>query len=405
MNIIDADYILSPDELLVGKAIAFSDKIEAIESLETLKSSYPDAEVIQCPEHTLVMPGLINPHIHLEFSANKTTLAYGDFLPWLHSVIQNRETLINECNDACMQKAITLMLESGITTFGAISSHGMDLDAAANAPQNVIFFNEVIGSQAAMADALYNDFLQRLEASESVQREGFYPAIAIHSPYSVHPILVKRAIALSESKNLPLSAHFMESPAERSWLDESSGDFKPFFENFLKQSSAVTSSEEFLELFDGHPTLMTHVVHANDDELKTLSDNGHTVVHCPISNRLLGNGAIDLEQLESHKVSWVCGTDGLSSNYDLNLFEEMKIALFMHSETPLLPLAKQLIRSSTADAAKALGLNTGSIEVGKASDMLVLQLDHEPNEQLPLHLLLHRYPITSIYINGKQVKE
>jgi cytosine/adenosine deaminase-related metal-dependent hydrolase len=405
VTIIVPDYILTPDQLLCRQAIAFDRTIEAVGPLDELSARFPDASVEHLGEHSLVMPGLINPHIHLEFSANKTTLTYGDFLPWLDSVIKNRETLINGCAQECMQQAVDRMLESGITTFGAISSHGMDLETAAEAPQNVVFFNEVIGSQAVMADALYGDFLQRLEASESIKRDGFFPAVAIHSPYSVHPILVRRALELSRSRNLRRSAHFMESPAEREWLDTSSGDFKPFFENFLKQTQSVTTADEFLELFEGYPTMMTHVVHARDAELDALAKAGHTVVHCPISNRLLGNGAIDLDALEAHHVPWVCGTDGLSSNYDLNLFEEMKIALFMHSETALLPLATRLIERATKEAAAALDLETGAIETGKQADMLVIQLDHAANEQLPLHLLLHQFPINRIYINGNIVKE
>lgn len=404
MKIIYPDYILTPSTLLNGHAVAFDEYITDVAPLEELMKLYPDAEVVTLPENSLVMPGLINPHVHLEFSANKTTLTYGDFMPWLSSVIKNREDLIEGCGDECMRRAVEMMLDSGTTTFGAVSSHGFDLDAAEAAPQNVVFFNELIGSQASMADALYGGFLERLNASQTVTRKGFYPAVAIHSPYSVHPALIKRGIQLAKDKNLPLSAHFMESPQEREWLDKNEGDFKPFFGEFLKQTIAVNTAKEFLTLFDGCPTLMAHVVHADNEELEQLAENGHTVIHCPVSNRLLGNGAIDLDALEAHNINWLCGTDGLSSNYRLDLFEEMKIALFMHSEAPLLPLAQRLIKSVTINAAKALGLNTGAIEEGRAADMLVMQLDTKPDEQLPLHLLLHGYPIKSVYINGEKVK-
>jgi len=191
-----------------------------------------------------------------------------------------------------------------------------------------------------MADALFGDFNARLEASESVKREGFHPAVAIHSPYSVHPALIKRAIQIARTRNYPLSAHFMESPAERKWLDENEGDFKPFFKDMLQQEYAVNTSEEFLDLFDDVPTLFTHVIHANEKEYKKLKDRGHTIIHCPISNRLLGNGALDLDTIQEHGIKWLCATDGLSSNYTLNLFEEMKIALFMHKETNLIELVK-----------------------------------------------------------------
>ncbi len=404
MKIITPETILSTTEQLSGQSIAFDTHIRAIAPLDTLLKQFPDAEIVQVPEHALVMPGLINPHVHLEFSGNKDTLKYGSFLEWLYSVIEHREDLIEGCNEQCMQKACDDMLANGITTFGAISSYAMDLEVAAKAKQKVVFFNEVIGSQATMADTLYSDFLSRLEASQEVQREGFIPAIAIHSPYSVHPALIKRALEHAKNHNILTSAHYMESPAEKEWLENSSGDFQPFFKDFLKQEYAVNTSKAFLELFKEKPTLMTHVVQANDDELQQLSRDGHTVIHCPISNRLLGNGTIDLEKLERNGVPWIIGTDGLSSNYGLNLIEEMKIALFMHSSADLLSLAQKLITNATKESAKALQLNTGEISVGKEADLLVIDLESTPNEQLALHLLLHGYNIEQIYINGSAVK-
>ncbi|EQB35563.1 chlorohydrolase [Sulfurimonas hongkongensis] len=404
MQIISPNYILTPDKLLKNQAIAYDKTIHKIAPLHQLKELYPDAKVTQLQENSLIMPGLINSHVHIEFSANKTTLSYGDFMNWLYSVIENREELVGECDSACMSKALESMLDGGITTFGAISSHGMDLDACATSAQNVVYFNELIGSQATMADALFGDFISRLDASKAIKREGFYPAVAIHSPYSVHPVLIKKALEIVKSEKLKLTAHFMESDAERDWLDDSSGDFKNFFSKLLKQNANVSDASEFLEHFTAHSTLLTHAVKANEDELNSIATNAHTIIHCPISNRLLGNGALDLEALEAKNINWVCATDGLSSNYKLDLFEEMKVALFMHHKIPLLELAKKLILSVTKNAATALGLNTGEIKEGKNADMLVLDLEKKPNEELAIHLILHRYNISKIYINGKAIK-
>lgn len=404
MTVLIPSAILSPEGILANRAVAFDERIVAVDTPEALKAAYPDAEVVTTDAPTLLMPGLVNPHVHLEFSANRSTLRYGGFVDWLYSVIEHRETLINDCGRECLERTIDMMLENGITAFGAVSSHGMDLEAAAAAPQKVVFFNEVIGSQAAMADALYGDFLRRLDASKAVERPGFHAAVAIHSPYSVHPALIKRALRVAKDEGLVTTAHYLESPAERQWLDDNSGDFKPFFNDFLKQEYAVNDAESFLVLFEDVPTLMTHVVQANAEELKALSDGGHTVIHCPVSNRLLGNGAIDLDALEAHGIHWITGTDGLSSNYALDLFEEMKIALFMHRDAPLLPLAQKLLNSATVGAANALQLNCGEIAEGKAADLLWLELDHVPDAATPLHLLLQRYPLRRVYIDGNRVK-
>lgn len=404
MIIISPNYILTPDTLLENQAIAFDKIIHKIADLDVLKKEFPNAEVIKLDEHSLIMPGLINAHVHIEFSANKNQLSYGDFLNWLYSVIENREDLINGCDIDCMKKAIDAMLDNGITTFGAISSHAMDLDACANAKQNVVYFNELIGSQASMADALFTDFLARLDASKTITREGFYPAVAIHSPYSVHPILIKKALDIVKNEKLKLTAHFMESQAERNWLDSSSGDFKEFFTTLLKQEHSISDAKEFLSYFDEVETLFTHAVETNEQELQTLQEKHHTVIHCPISNRLLGNKTLNIKALNDKNIRWVLATDGLSSNYKLDLFEEMKISLFMHSSAPLLGFAKQLIKGATLNAADALGLNSGEIAVGKNADMLVLDLDTKPNEELAIHLILHRYNISKVFINGKLEK-
>ncbi len=402
MKIISPNFILVNDQVLVNQAIAYDKTIHKISTLEDLKTKFPHADVEVLQENSLLMPGLINAHVHIEFSGNKTKLSYGDFMSWLYSVIENREELMQGCDAKCMDDAIDSMLHSGITTFGAISSHGMDLQSCSDAKQNVVFFNEVIGSQATMADALYTDFLSRLDASKAVKREGFHPAVAIHSPYSVHPILIKKALEIVKNENLKLTAHFMESIAEREWLDSSKGDFQKFFKEFLKQDNAICDAQEFLSYFDDIHTLFTHAVQTSDDELNAIANKKHTIIHCPISNRLLGNQTLNIKELNDKSIPWIVATDGLSSNYKLDLFEEMKLSLFMHPSAPLLPFAKSLIHGVTKGAAEALGLNTGEIVEGKNADFIILDLDSKPTDELAIHLILHRYNISNVTINGKK---
>jgi len=164
VEIIQADYIYTPDGYERGKAVAFNSKILAIDSLDKLKSDYPKASVYCAKENSILYPGFINNHIHLEFSSNRTTLKYGDFIDWLGSIIEHRESLLNILSNQDMNLACNEMLESGVTTFGAISSFGSDLEVCQKTPQKVIYFNEVIGSEPSMLDTLYKDFLSRVEA-------------------------------------------------------------------------------------------------------------------------------------------------------------------------------------------------------------------------------------------------
>ena len=404
MKIVSAEWIFDGEELHRSKAVAFGSKIEALDSKERLHSLFPDAEVIDADSRSVLMPGLINPHVHLEFGANRTELRYGNFMEWLKSVIDRRDELVNACGARCYKEQMEQMLQAGITTFGAVSSYGLEMKACKAAPQRVVFFNEAIGSQPAAVDALYADFMQRLEESGRLDGERFIPAVAIHSPYSVHPVLVKKI--LSNIADMPLSAHFMESPAEKEWLESGSGPFKPFFENFLGQSTPLCFPEEFLQLIEGKRALLTHAVQADDNLLGMVADAGHSVTHCPRSNRLLGCGRLRLEKLDELHIPWLLGTDGLSSNTSLSLWDEMRAALMLHSRADADLLAKKLLCASTSTAADALGIETGRIRKGLHADIITLKLPAtvESPEDLPLQLLLHTEKAEKVYIAGERVR-
>jgi cytosine/adenosine deaminase-related metal-dependent hydrolase len=404
MTIISSTYVNIGNSFYENLAVAFSDTIVAIDSVENLKQQYPTANIHRTKKNSVLYPGFINTHVHLEFSANKTTLEYGEFMPWLHSVIENREELVGQCDNSVMEKACKEMMDSGITTFGAISSFGMELEACMKSPQKVLFFNELIGSNATTADMLYNDFLERLDSSKKC-KNGIIPAIAIHSPYSVHPIVLKRAIAIAKNENLPLSAHFLESQAEREWLEHSSGEFLSFFQKFFSTSHAVTTINEFMKSFDDVPTHFTHAVQATKEELDYLSKKGHSIAHCPRSNRLLGCGRLAIEELIELEMPFSVATDGLSSNNSLNIFDELRSALMLHHLGPIEKLASLLLEGITSKPASIFSLNSGKIEIGRDADFALITLPDKPSslKSIALQTILHTSSVDLLYINGQKI--
>lgn len=402
MQALKANYLFTSKGFMADQTLLFDEKIIDYGPHETMIEAYPELEYIETPKHNVVIPGLINSHVHLEFSANTDQLKYGRFLPWLYSVIKQRDTLINECGSACIEDAIEKMILSGTTTFGAVSSYGFEMKPCVQSDARVVFFNEIIGSNPAMADTLWTDFEARLNESKSYQSDRFYPAVAIHSPYSVHPILAQKAISLAKSGHLPLTAHLLESEAERQWLESSSGEFAPFFENFLQQKNSVTTVDEFITLFAQTPTLFTHATELKREEAQRLQKDQHTIIHCPISNRLLGNKLLNIKMLFEEKLPFICGTDGLSSNYSLNLFEELKASLFMHQDAELSTLALSLLHSVTTQAGAALNLPVGAFEKGNFADILIFDTKGEcPNsDDIAVHLILQNYALQTILIQG-----
>lgn len=402
MKIIQSDYIYTPQGYQENLAVAFSDTIKEIDTLDTLKNKYPEVEIIETAPNSVLYPGFINTHVHLEFSANKTSLKYGSFMPWLDSVIEHREDLVGACDNTVMKAECETMLRSGITTFGAISSFGNELEVCEETPQRVVFFNELIGSNAQYADMLYGDFIERLKATMSCEASSrITPAVAIHSPYSVHPIILQKAVNVAKEHTLPLSAHFLESQAEREWLEKGEGDFKTFFKKFFNTETPVTNIQEFMYAFDTYPTHFTHAVQANKNELDYLTQKGHSIAHCPRSNRYLGCGRLAIENL---KLPITIATDGLSSNDSLNIFDELRAALLLHNDIPIQTLATDLLKAVTSDAADVLGLNCGKIEVGKYADFALITLKETPKrpEEIALWSILHTKEVHELYINGEK---
>jgi cytosine/adenosine deaminase-related metal-dependent hydrolase len=402
-KIIIADYIYTPDGYVEGQAMVFDESIIEIGVPEELTVKHPDAEIIRAKPHTVIYPGFINTHVHLEFSANRTSLTYGDFMHWLDSVIEHRDELVQQCDDAMMEEATNEMLRSGITSFGAISSFGTELEVCKRIPQRVTFYNELIGSSAAAADMLYGDFLERLNNSLHTSSDDLItPAIAIHAPYSVHPVLLSKAVSLAKEKNLPLSTHFLESSHEREWLESHSGGFLGFFQKFFNADRAITSIEEFMSAFDNYPTLFVHCTQTTSYEREYLAQLGHSIAHCPRSNRLLDCGRLPIEEITA---PLSIATDGLSSNWSLNIWDELRAALMLHYSKPLNDMAEHLIQAITSDAAVAMRSDTGQLKAKMPADIAIITLPNRVSDtrNIALQTILHTNEVSSLYIQGRRI--
>jgi len=403
MKIVSCRYIYNNGEYLSDYGVAFDKKILKVAPLNELKNEFPDAEHIEYDKNSVLYPGFINPHVHLEFSANQATLNYGDFLEWLNSVIAHREELVSKLSSELIEQKAEEMLQSGVTTFGAISSFGAELEVCKNLKQRVIYFNEIIGSNPAAVDTLFEDFKERLRESIEAKSETFIPAVAIHSPYSVHPFLMREVLKIAKEQSLPTTAHFLESKAEREWLESGTGDFLEFFKKFSGTTQPLTTIEEFLKAFDKTPTLFTHAVQAKEEEIEYINSHKHSIIHCPRSNRLLNCGKLKIDNIKN-----LClGTDGLSSNYSLSILEELKIALFMHAELNIKELALKLIESVTKTPADALKLNIGELKPEYQADFAIFKLPEDLKKYddgyIALQTIINCQKAEAVYVDGEEL--
>ncbi|GMM10298.1 metal-dependent hydrolase [Campylobacter lari] len=404
MFIIAPKIILTCDDdfnILENKAVLFDDNILEINSLEILQKSYPQAKLIQIPKDSLLLPAFINPHTHLEFSANNGNLEFGDFLKWLNSVFNNREQLSQKAKEKLILQNIHKILKSGTATIGEISSFGSDLNPCVNSQARVIYFNEILGSNEAFLQEKQNEFLKRYETSLKFKNSKFIPAISVHAPYSTHPELAKFAIKLARENDHLLSTHFLESNHENNWLRFKKGGFKKSLAKFSKNPTPFYTPQSFLELFKDQRTLFTHCVYFKEWDL--LDKNLHSITHCAFSNKLLSKSTLKLKQALKNGVNIHLGSDGLSSNVSLSMLDEMRTNLLIHNDFELENFAKILLLMATNKTAKALNLNLGEIKKGKIADFSVFKLPNSTSlKQLPLQFILQCKEVSKLFIEGKE---
>lgn len=126
----------------------------------------------------------------------------------------------------------------------------------------------------------------------------------------------------------------------------------------------------------GENLFTAHAVWLNEEDLGILKGSGINVVHCPSSNMALASGFAPVKRLLDEGVTVLIGADGAPCNNNLNIFNELRHAAF------LMKLAsgagsvdcKKLVAMATIDAARALKIDreTGSIEAGKAADLVIM---------------------------------
>ena len=398
MRILKAKWVLVCDEnfkILKDGAIVFDEKIIEVCGFASAARKYPQAEILDF-SGDIAMPAFINPHVHLEFSANKGTLRYGDFLEWLGSVIASRQQLDAAARGRLILEQIAAMMRSGVGTIGEISSFGGEAEACAQSGIRTVFFNEILGASKDAAAENILKFKERFERSKALASSLFIPAVSVHSPYSTHPQITEFATRLARENGLAISTHFMESAYERQWLRTGRGKLKTWLSKF--NPAPFYSPQSFVAHFSGLRTLFTHCVWV--DDFSIFDPKLHSITHCARSNRLLSKRRLSFKKLLASGLNYNIATDGLSSNFSLSFLDELRANLMMHDELGLAELARALLLGATRNAAAALGLNLGELKKGKLADIAVFEGIECEQSQLALQLILQSKNAKSLFIEG-----
>jgi 5-methylthioadenosine/S-adenosylhomocysteine deaminase len=163
----------------------------------------------------------------------------------------------------------------------------------------------------------------------------------------------------------------------------------------------------------GPDMLLVHCVEASERDLERVRDTGTFVVHCPKSNAKLGNGTARIRDMHEQGVRVSLGTDSVASNNVIDMFEEMRAAIFQqrtHTGRIDSMTAAEAFKMATIEGARCLGLEDqlGSLDSGKRADFAVIDLSSLATQPVydPVESMVYsasRADVRSVFIGGREV--
>lgn len=337
----------------------------------SVTSTAPDG-LAQDLGDVVLMPGLVNAHTHLEFSDLAAPLGQsGMSLPeWIPLVIGQRKRADADASSA-IAAGLAESLSAGVTTIGEIATAPSSAYQMPDARPATVLLQEAIGFSSQRIDSVYAELERRLTAAPM-------PAgVSPHAPYTVHPRLVERLVALTAARQAPVAMHLAESPQELELLATGSGPFRDLLhERSMWDAEAIRPGSrplDYLRLLDDAPRAL--VIHGNylaADEIDFIARRRETmsVVYCPRTHAWFNHPPYPLEAMLAAGVRVALGTDSRASNPDLSVLAEMRFAA---SRFPSVA-PREWLRMATTDAANALGLGdeTGNLAPGRRADLVAL---------------------------------
>jgi len=333
----------------------------------------------------VLLPGLVNAHSHLEYTALRGFLEDVPFFPWIRALTAAKASLTAQ--DWLWSARLGAMecAASGITTLGDNTDAGVTMRVLAESGQRGTVYQELFGIDdrepvGPVLDALHAKLAAHRQYASDRVRAGVSP----HALYTIRSALFAAIHEYVAANSLPTSIHIAESPAESALTELGTGSFAEMYarRGITWQTPHLTPTQyaESMKTL-GPETLAVHCVHQTASDIALLASAGAAIIHCPKSNAKLGAGIAPLSQwLKTDGLRVGLGTDSAVSNNALDLWEEMRFALLLQRaklEDVEAVTAAQVLHLATLGGAEAMGLSsqTGSLTPGKHADLIAVRLD------------------------------
>lgn len=354
-------------------AVTMDDSRKVIEnayvSIDKNKISYigterprSDFDTVIDGRNKVVMPGLINTHAHTAMTLLRSYADDMNLQDWLfNKIFPYEETLDAEKIALGSEIGIDEMLASGTTCF--CDMYFFEKETAKIAVQK--------GIRAVLAEGInFDGYEEKIRLMEELRAEfgdeellSF--AIAPHAIYTCSDKLLRDCADYAAEHNMMIHTHLAETQTE--------------FDDCMREHGMTpTEYMESTGIFKNR-TVAAHCVTMTDGDIEILKKHDVSVAHNVVSNLKLASGVAPIPKMIEAGVNVALGTDGASSNNNLDMFEEIKITGILHKGVTLDPTvldAWTVLKMATAGGAKALGFdNLGVLREGYLADMIVLDFD------------------------------
>lgn len=346
----------------------------------------------------IVMPGLINTHTHIAMTLLRGISDDVPLMEWLNEHIWPVEAHMgyNEILIGAKLGALE-MLKGGTTTFVDMYPYE---EAVAEA-------SEEAGIRAIVSPCAMDFRMPHFEEDWRAVQKRFSNSklvsmmVGVHAIYTCSPDNMKHAMELSEQFSTGIHIHHSETQDE---------------EKTVRERYNANPTEHLVNVgLIKRPTLAAHCVYMSDEDITTFAENHVSVAYNPQSNMKLASGIAPIAKMLDAGVNVSIGTDGASSNNDLDMWDEMRTASLLqkvNTMNPCVLTAYQVLQMATVNGAKAIGKEgeLGILQEGALADIILVDFEKPhlyPHTNLISELVYscHASDVDTVIVNGEIVVE
>ena len=340
---------------------------ERIAAVSSTRPQGPFAQEIDCGGNVL-MPGLVNAHTHIPMTLMRGYAGGCDLHTWLNDWIFPAEAKLDDrAVRAGADLALAELIAGGVTTIADMYMHTPAIAQAvlaAGISANLSCGGVYFGAPGDFSPAACPDCDHQRQLTEEFHGAGNGQILvdaSIHGEYTSNVPLWQWMADYAQRKGLGLHVHVSETQSEPEGSPTRWG-LTPF---------------RILDRYGVWDTraIAAHCVWTTEDDWAGMAEKGVACVHNPVSNLKLGSGVAWIPAMKAAGVPIALGTDGVSSNNNQDMFEEMKFAAVLHNgvtRNPLALLPQDVLAMATREGAKALGRKTGRIAPGYVADLILV---------------------------------